>query len=279
MARSPRELERAQALDPRNPYASATDRDIPGIYIALRNWPAAAAAYQHLRQITPENEPPNGDAKLGLAYAEFYRTGDLGAGKEILRQIPAGVDPDRSVTLSRWEFSLWERDFAAAEKVMAQHPSEEFPPPMRTPTSYYQAVTVLARGDAAVAQSMFEKVLPIFELRVQVHPDDPGSLGHLAKLYTYLGRKEDALLMGRRAAEADPETREAPGALGNPEFMALFYARTGEDEQAIALIEQLLTKPNGLVLAVLRVSWEWERLRNNPRFQKILASPEPKTIY
>jgi hypothetical protein len=29
----------------------------------------------------------------------------------------------------------------------------------------------------------------------------------------------------------------------------------------------------------LRLRWEWDSLRSNPRFQKILAGPEPKTIY
>jgi hypothetical protein len=49
--------------------------------------------------------------------------------------------------------------------------------------------------------------------------------------------------------------------------------------QAIALIEQLLTKPGGLIFAELRLSWQWDPLRNNPRFQKILAEPESKTVY
>jgi len=28
----------------------------------------------------------------------------------------------------------------------------------------------------------------------------------------------------------------------------------------------------------LRIRWEWHPLRNDPRFQKILAGPEPKTV-
>ena len=67
--------------------------------------------------------------------------------------------------------------------------------------------------------------------------------------------------------------------------LALVYARTGEAEQAITLIERLLTTPaaagpsTNMTLAELRLCWEWDPLRSNPRFQKILAGPEPKTIY
>ena len=33
-----------------------------------------------------------------------------------------------------------------------------------------------------------------------------------------------------------------------------------------------------MTLADLRLRWEWDSLRSNTRFQKILAAPEPKTI-
>ena len=35
--------------------------------------------------------------------------------------------------------------------------------------------------------------------------------------------------------------------------------------------------PSSITLAELRLRWEWDSLRSNPRFQKILAGPEPKT--
>lgn len=34
-----------------------------------------------------------------------------------------------------------------------------------------------------------------------------------------------------------------------------------------------------MTLAELRMRWQWDPLRGDPRFQQILASPEPKTIY
>ena len=57
-------------------------------------------------------------------------------------------------------------------------------------------------------------------------------------------------------------------------------ALTGESEKAVTLVEQLLTTPatDEITLTQLR-SWRWEVLRSNPRFQKILAGAEPKTVY
>ncbi len=69
-------------------------------------------------------------------------------------------------------------------------------------------------------------------------------------------------------------------------FLALIYARNGDADQAIQLIERLLITPfavdycdDSITLSDLRQRWEWDPLRNDPRFQKILASPEPKTVF
>jgi Flp pilus assembly protein TadD len=104
-------------------------------------------------------------------------------------------------------------------------------------------------------------------------------LARLGLLYAYLGRKEDALRESRRAIELTPEK----DAIGRPLYLsnlALVYALIGETEKAVTLVEQLLTTPaaNEITLTQLR-SWSWDPLRTNPRFQKILTGPEPKTIY
>ena len=63
-------------------------------------------------------------------------------------------------------------------------------------------------------------------------------------------------------------------------------ARTGETDRAISAIERLLTTPfavdyadDSITLSDLRTRWKWDPLRNDPRFQKILAGPEPKAIH
>jgi tetratricopeptide (TPR) repeat protein len=101
-------------------------------------------------------------------------------------------------------------------------------------------------------------------------------------------RKEDALRESRRAIELEPENQDAfHGAIaaGN---LALVYALLGEPDQAITLIERLLSTPGpvhwlgfpaNITLAELRLRWEWDSLRSNPRFQKILDAPEPKTNF
>ena len=63
-------------------------------------------------------------------------------------------------------------------------------------------------------------------------------------------------------------------------FYALICARLEMTDEAISRIERLLTTPfavdyddASITLSDLRQRWEWDPLRKDPRFQKILASP------
>jgi tetratricopeptide (TPR) repeat protein len=267
-------LQRAQDLDPQTPHPN-----LPWTYRALRDWPAAAAALQRLQGFGGENEPNNVWARIDLAYVELFRTGSIAAGKAILDKIPLGVDFDAAVTRARWDFAMFDRNFDAAEQVLAEYPSEEFPPPMRDPKVYYRGCVALARGDTASAQILFEKARPFFELRAHDHPDDPVFLAPLGELYAFMGRKEDAMNASRRAVALVPAGKNAAEAPDYATILAVVYAWTGEVDQAISTIEPLLSAPAGLVLAELRLRWEWDPLRNDPRFKQILTAPEPKTIY
>jgi TolB-like protein/Flp pilus assembly protein TadD len=264
-------FQRAQNLDPRN-----ANLHVALTYFQLRDWPAAAAAFQRVRQLVPEKEHFVVASQIMFAYVEVCRTSDVAAGKEILGKIPRGLDPDAAVTQVRWYFSMLERDFVAAEKILAEFPSEEF---RSDPKSVYQAYTAFGRGDMARAQTLFEKARPVFELRVRDHPDDAAFLAPLGKLYAYLGRKEEAISASRRAVELMPESKDAVTGALYAINLAEVYARTEEVDQALPLIERLLSIPAGQSLMDLRLNLVWDPLRSDPRFQRLIEGPEPKTIY
>ena len=101
-----------------------------------------------------------------------------------------------------------------------------------------------------------------------------------------MGRKADALREGRRAVQLKPISRDVIEGAEVEAFLALIYARAAEPDQAISQIERLLTTPfaveyadNCITIAYLRTRWEWDPLRNDPRFQKLISGPEPKTVY
>jgi tetratricopeptide (TPR) repeat protein len=226
--------------------------------------------------------------KIGLAYLEVFRNGNPAAGRKILENIPANVDINGIVAVARWDLAMLERDYAAAEKILTGSPLENFLPAGEAPKTYYQGRLALARGDKETAQRYFAAVRPDTEKGVRDNPDGAVRHAGLGLLYAYMQRKEDAIRESRRAVELEPESQNAFHGAHYAANLALVYSLVGEPDQAITLIERLLSTPgpvehsdfpNNITLADLRLRWEWDPLRSDPRFQKILAGPEPKTVF
>ena len=271
--------DRAQGLDPRQPHGGG-----PRSRAMLRDWPGAMAGFQRLLTIAPN------DIYITTEYAtvSINQSGDFAIARKLLAGIPPGLHGapgqpsmiDVSLAQTRWEINMLARDYAAAEKVLADYKGDKFlEEPLGGVKSFDAAQTALARGDVDSARSLFEQARSVYEKNAREHPDDAQSHAPLSLLYAYLGRKDDAIREGLRAVELVPESKDAQGGAAYADNLALVYARTGEIDQAITLIQRLLTTPNGIILAQLRLSWEWDPLRSNPRFQKNLAQPEPKTVY
>jgi TolB-like protein/DNA-binding winged helix-turn-helix (wHTH) protein/Flp pilus assembly protein TadD len=271
-------FERALSLDPRNAHIAFRAANN---YLFMRDWPAATSGYNRVLEIAPDFAAP----KVRLAYLEVVRNSNPAAGSKILQRIPAGADRDGGITLARWDLAMVERNYATAETILTDSSFEDF---FDAPKTFYQGRLALARGDIESAQRYFAAATPAFESRMRDDPDVAERHAELGLLYAYMQRKEDAIREGRRAVELWPESQDAfHGALCAAN-LALVYALVGEPDQAITLIERLLSTPGpvqwldfpqNITLAELRLRWEWDSLRSNPRFQKILASPEPKTVY
>jgi TolB-like protein/Flp pilus assembly protein TadD len=273
--------QHAEQLDPRN---AITLYDSSQTYFGLRDWQKAAEGMDRVLALFPDSF----NVKIQRAYIEFYWKGSTAPIKTALQSLPPNLDPDGVVTFARWDVGLMDRDADGAEKALAacQVDTISSQTGVRLPKSYLQACVDLVRDDAAKAQAGFEAARPAIEKLVADSPQDGTRRAQLGLLYALLGRKEDALREGQRAMELKPITHDVIEGAVVEDFYALTCARLGLTDEAINRIERLLTTPFGvdyadesITLSDLRQRWEWDPLRSDPRFQKILASPESKTLY
>jgi hypothetical protein len=232
--------------------------------------------------------PDSLNVKIQRAYMEFFWKGSTAPIKTVLESFAPNLDPDGIVTFSRWDVSLMDRDPDAAERALTSARLENFVAPtgVPLPKRYLAGCLALMRNDAARAQQEFETARPILEQLVTKSPQDGIRHAQLGFLYALMGRKDDALREGQRGAELTSVSKDMINRGTVQAFLALIYARTGDADHAIQLVERLLTTPFAvdyadcsITLADLRQRWEWDPLRNDPRFHKILASPEPKTVF
>jgi TolB-like protein/Tfp pilus assembly protein PilF len=273
--------QKAEAIDPRN---SITLYDAAQTYFGIRDWPNAVKGMDRVLALAPDSL----NVKIQRAYMEFFWKGSTTPIKATLESFAPNLDPDGVVTFSRWDVALMDRDPDAAERALRSARLENFVAPtgVALPKSYFAGCVALMRNDAARAQQEFETARPILEQVVMKSPQDGVRHAQLGFLYALMGRKDDALREGQRGAELTPISKDMVNGSTVQGFLALIYARNGDSDHAIQLLERLLVTPfavdyadNGITLADLRQRWEWDPLRNDPRFQKILASPEPKTQY
>ncbi|CAN5371296.1 hypothetical protein BH20VER3_BH20VER3_10030 [soil metagenome] len=270
--------ERMEKLDPQNPNII---RNVLFTNTSMRRWPQAAQAAARFRAVAPDSVV----AKIQSGYVDFMGKGDTDALQRWLARIPAGEDPDGIVTCTRWEGAMLKRDFARADDILEKSPTTEFSylNGGLQPKAFLLGVTKLARNDRAAAEKNFADALPRFEKDVQEAAGAADRHANLGLLYAFMGKRDEAIREGRLAVELKPESKDANTGAIMLCYLALIYARVGEIDQAILLISDLLKTP-GAVDSVdysitrndLKYRWEWDPLRNDPRFEKIVTGTLPK---
>src|SRR5262249_54735532 len=93
----------------------------------------------------------------------------------------------------------------------------------------------------------------------------------LAWAYAGLGEKEKALTQADHAvSDYKDDVLSKPFA---EMTRATIQAEFGDFDSALAALPHLLTVPNGITPAILRLDPLWDPLRQDPRFQKLIAEP------
>lgn len=85
-----------------------------------------------------------------------------------------------------------------------------------------------------------------------------------------IGRAQEAVTAGEKSVEIMPITKDAiEGAYALIE-LARIHAQVGNPNEALDLIEHLLSFPSGLSVGLLELDPAWDALRHDPRFQALL---------
>jgi tetratricopeptide (TPR) repeat protein len=133
-----------------------------------------------------------------------------------------------------------------------------------------------AQGQNEKARSYFEAARPGFEEWLAKNFEELSewegkARAYIAEIDAALGRKEDAIQEGRHAAELWPRTRDARVASEIGTLLAVVYMWSGDRDAAIQQLEEVVKVPGGPTFGDLRLNPVWDDLRNDTRFDKIIA--------
>ena len=272
-----RAYERVAEIDPQNP---STVRELMYTNTSMRRWPEAARWAERMRTLAPASFV----AKSQSGYIDFMWKGDTRMLKSMMDEVPAGVDPDGIVTATRWDVAMLQRDYTEAKRVLGTSSVNELSYAVAglTPKIFLEGCTDLAQGNDISAQNAFEQARPAFEGALKEAPESAERHASLGWFYALMRRKSDAIREGERAVELKPESKDAVDGPLMSGYLALIYARVGENDLAIPLIERLLKTPGAvdsadysITVNDLKYRWEWDPLRNDPRFQKLITQGVP----
>jgi TolB-like protein/Flp pilus assembly protein TadD len=265
-----RDFERAMELDPRNV------RILIGAVITC----AQMREYKKAREVADRIialEPNDIEHRLGRAHIDLRERADtrpLDALEKMLAH-----DPEAWFYLA-----FCERDAVAADHALAalgaqgQDTFGAGEGEMTFSRAYLEGLVAGMKGDVAAAQAAFSAARARQEEAVRARPDDGPPLCALGLIDAALGRKEDALREGRRALELTSMSKDSLNGRDVLYFYAVICAQTGERDLAIEQLEILAKIPAGWVLSYgdIRLNPNWDPLRGDPGFEKIVASLAPK---
>jgi serine/threonine-protein kinase len=271
---STRHLEEALQLDPRNvQYIS----ELTGSnYYATRRYADA------IRVLDETLAWKGDDFGLGLtrAFMYFFWKADLGPWKELVTGASAkNADPNDLIT-ARLNLALLERDYHAAEQILALPGGNEFDDDgFFTSREFNEGVIARALGNTTKADDAFQTARERAAAAVHQRPEDPKALIALAQSDAELGRKDDAIREGERATQLLPLEKDWLNGTELLVRLAGIYARTGEIDRSLNLLEEMTRnpgRPSYISYGSLKLERVWDALRGKPRFDKIVAALEPK---
>lgn len=267
-----RNLQHALELDPRN-YLILTQVAVS--LDMLRRYPEEVATWDRALSVQPDRL----DAKVSRANTWLDWKADTRPLRELLNQVrakqPQAVE---SIADSWFLCAVADRDKSSAEAALATIGDGDviLLDSLRMGRHYGEGLVARMTNDSERARRAFAMARTEQEKRLQEQPDYAPALCVLGVIDAALGRKEEALNEGRRAMQLLPVAKDSINGVHMIEYFAMTAAWVGEDQLALDTLETVVRLPLGPTYGELKLSVEWDPLRREPRFEKILASLAPK---
>src|SRR5947207_2787276 len=262
-------LERAASLSPKDAWVL---QNLADNYYATRNFEAADKIFDRAIQAAPGSFAARAEkASLAIDWK-----GDLGEMERQLAQVPKGFDPDGLITYARLQLLILQRKFPDALVLLKQSPQDLYH--KNKPKDLFEGAIYTYSNNKEKARPAFERARPIVEKALLESSDDASRHVTLGLILAGLGQKDAAIAEGKRAVELLPEPHEALEGPKTAVALAQIYVWTGENGQALQLLERSLSTPNGVTVPSLRLDPIWDPLRSDPRFQALIERHEGESL-
>ena len=127
------------------------------------------------------------------------------------------------------------------------------------------------RRDSAAEADALSRAQTELNRMLDRQPTYAEALSVLGLVKAAQGDKRQAIAAGERAAELLPISKDARCGEITLENLALTYALVGEKDKAFAQLDRIMHVPGNINYGDFLLNPRWDPLRNDPRFEKLIA--------
>ncbi|MDH3215765.1 MAG: tetratricopeptide repeat protein, partial [Candidatus Krumholzibacteria bacterium] len=255
------DLQAAFELDPQSKEVAV---NLAATYLGMREYEEAIRYLDRAFSLDPDDY----ESVSNKAFAYICWKGDLEAAREIMKEKPKANPTSYYYML--YLVHTMERDFAGA--IETARKLEETTGFVRALRQFMIAIAETGQKGPKAAIGTLETTAGLCEDILRTAPSNGIVRQWLAITYALLGRENEAIREAKLAVDLTAKDAFAgPSALEN---LALVYAHTNRHDEAIDLIERLLSTVyrSAITVHLLRLHPGWDPLREHPRFQSLLQT-------
>ncbi|HKU60336.1 MAG TPA: protein kinase [Gemmatimonadales bacterium] len=253
-------FRRAGALDPRSVTIA---RRTAHAYLRLRRYSEAITAADRSIALAPDN--PGVLENKVMAYLGM---GNLDKAREVVRTAGPTYDPTAlATTFGNFYELYWVLPQEMQDLLLRLTPGAFDD---RGTWAIIRTQLLHYRGDMAQVRIYADSARLAMEERIRNTPDDAQSYVFRGLALAYLGRKADAIADGEHAVKLVPVDDDAYFGPYLQHQLVRIYILVGEPDKAMDRLEPLLKMPYYLSPGWLRIDPNFDPLRANPRFRKLV---------
>ena len=261
----------------RDPHNSGLVEQLAFTLQQSRRFREAEQMFDRLAELVPD-EPI---LKTRKPLSHYLETGDDSTVRAAIAAFPPSLAADKDGLCFRLDFACFAREWSQAqeiiEKLKGGDDEGDFAYGQRSvPIGCYSILIARLKGELHSAKASCAETREQLNQKVEESPQNAPLLSQLAVVDALLDNKEIAIAGAKRAVEMLPTSEDAMEGPCLELNLAVVYAWTNNLDLAFEKLSSLTKIANGILYGQLKWDPLWEPLRQDPRYEKLLAELAPR---